>query len=83
MAEMNFKLEIERLAAETLALQTVLFGLLFHLQRGTPDPIRKTLDEAADLVESQAIRYGKAASPEHIVKALSIIEEMRAMIIRN
>jgi hypothetical protein len=32
------------------------------------------------MAESVAVQFGKAASPEHTVKALRIIEEMRTAV---
>ena len=83
MADADLRFEIERLSGETLALQTILFWLLFHIERKAPEPIKSAFDDAANLVEAQAIEKGRSASPEHLVKALEIIEQFRASIIRR
>lgn len=81
MSDFDLRLEIERLSGETLALQTILFWLLFHIERKAPEPIKSAFDDAANLVEMQAMQHGPKASPEHLVKALAIIEQFRASII--
>jgi hypothetical protein len=78
----SHKVEIEKLSAETMAIQSILFQLLFHLQRGSPDPIRSAFDDAANLVETRTISAGKKASPHHLANALRIIEEARSIAIR-
>jgi len=45
--------------------------------------ITEAFNEAADVAQSVAVQFGKSASPEHTVKALRIIEEMRAMVLGN
>jgi hypothetical protein len=78
------KQQIESLHAETLALQVVLVNVLGRLQ--TADPalaaaIATGLNDAANQVEDIAIRLGKTASPEHTVKAISVVEELRTAIV--
>ena len=73
--------EIAALGAETLALQAILTNVL--LQLGKEDvilalAIRRGFDDAANEIEDLAIRLGKAARPDHVVKAVRIIEELRA-----
>lgn len=78
--------EIASLAAETLAVQTILSSVLFHLGRTNPvvqSAIRQGLNDAANHVEDLAIRLGKAASPDHIVKAIRVVEEIRAASLSN
>ena len=73
--------EIASLAAETLAVQTILASVLFHLGRTDAKvqlAIQRGLDDAANHVEDIAIRIGKAASPAQIVKAIGVVEEIRA-----
>ena len=77
----SHKTEIEGLAGETLALQTILFWLLFHIQRNTPNPIEQALDIAANMVEDQAIAAARKSSPQHLAKALGIIEHFQKSII--
>jgi hypothetical protein len=78
------KQEIESLYAETLALQTILVKVLGRLRAVDPALAAANaagLDDAADHVEHIAIRLGEAASPEHTVKALRIVEELRTAIL--
>jgi hypothetical protein len=80
------KQEIESLYAEALALQIILVNVLSRLRAVDPAlaaAIAAGLDDATDQVEHIAISLGKAASPEHTVKALRIVEELRATILGN
>jgi hypothetical protein len=80
---MDVEREIHALAAETLALQYVLTQTLFRLSRLGPDvnhAIIEVFDDAANIAEQTAIHLGKSASPEHTVKALRVVEEMRAVV---
>lgn len=83
MTDADLRTEIARLSGETLALQTILFWLLFHMERKASDPIKSAFDDAANLVEAQAIEAGRTVSPDHLVKALGIIEQFRLSIIRD
>jgi hypothetical protein len=73
----ELKREIESLAGETIALQSLLFWIIFHVTREHENPIAKAIDSAADMVESETIKHGKAASPAHLAKALQIVEHFR------
>jgi hypothetical protein len=76
----NHQVEIESLAAETLALQTILAHVLDQVAKvdvRIAAAIRKGFDDAADDTEDIAIKLGKSASPDHTVKALGVIEYMR------
>jgi hypothetical protein len=75
------KREIESLNGELFALRALLFYLLDFSARN--DMVRGVFDAAADHVENAAIRHGKSASPEHLVKALGIVEDFRAKIFPN
>ena len=80
------KQEIEALHGETLALQVILTNVLRRLRAADPAlaaAIAAGLNEAADQIEDIAIRFGKAASPEHTVKAIRIVEELRTAILGN
>ena len=70
------KREIERLNGELFAVRALLFYFFTRSQASTPDAIRLAFDDAAQHAENEAIRLGKAASPEHLVKALGIIEDL-------
>jgi hypothetical protein len=58
--------EVHALAGETLALQAVLFGILPRLAAVSPE-IKAALgagfDDAANLVEQIALKYGDQAHP--------------------
>ncbi len=78
---MDYEREICALSAETLALQAVLNSVLARIVAADPKlmpAIAHGFDDAANHVENLAIKLGKAARPEHTVKALRIVEEMRA-----
>jgi len=82
----DYEAEITALAAETLALQTVLvhvLGRLAVLDAGLADAIKFGFDDAASDAESTAIKFGKSASPDHMVKALHIVEELRTATLGN
>jgi hypothetical protein len=83
---MNGDYDPRSLAAETLALQSIVGMVLNRLYRQDSrlaGAIRLGLDDAASHVEDMAIRVGKAAPPEHTVKALRIVEELRTIIVGN
>jgi hypothetical protein len=78
---MDYKREIESLAAETLALQNVMAHVLHRVSKIDPSlaaAIKLGFDDAANGVESVAIRFGKSASADHAVKAIRIVEQLRA-----
>jgi hypothetical protein len=72
--------QIIGLAAETLAIQQVLTNVLFELKSLNPSvaaAISRGFDMAASQVEDMAIQAGKSVRPEHLVKALRVVEELR------
>lgn len=78
--------EINSLSAETLALQAILANVLRKVGALNPAlaaAIRAGFDDAASFLEDQAIRAGKTASPEHLVKAVRVAEELRAVAVRD
>ncbi len=78
---MDTEKEINSLAAETLALQTVLTHILDRISQADArlaSAIREGFSDAASDVEDLAIKFGKAASPHHTVKALGTVETLRA-----
>ena len=77
------KKEIDSLNGELVAVRALLFYLLDFAALQSNDMVRSVFDAAADHVESAAIRHGKSASPEHLVKALGIIEDLRSKIFPN
>jgi len=80
---MDTEKEIQALSAETLAFSIILGSVLskFATDRTLRFTITEAFNEAADVAQSVAVRFGKSASPEHTVKALRIIEDMRAMVL--
>lgn len=77
------KREIDSLNGELAALRSLLFYLLDAASIGSNEMVRRVFDAAAEHIENEAIRRGKTASPEHLVKALGIIEDFRAKIFPN
>src|SRR5262249_21246593 len=72
--------EIIALHAETLAIQAALTHVLHELSALDPRfaaAIAKGFDQAARLAEDMAISAGKTVPPEHLVKTVRIIEDMR------
>jgi hypothetical protein len=80
---MDSEKEIRALAAETLAFSIIVGSVLSKLAKDSSlrAAIVEGFDQAADVADSVAVRFGKTAAPEHTVKALIIIEEMRAMVL--
>lgn len=83
---MNIEDEIYDLAASRLAHQTIIAELCHGLIAYDPrlrDIIAKSFDHASNHVEDLAIRFGKSASPQHTVKALRVVEELRTVVLNN
>ncbi|MFN0191595.1 MAG: hypothetical protein ACKVP5_06410 [Aestuariivirga sp.] len=81
---MDVENEIHSLSGDTLALQTIIAELCLGLVSTNPhlrDTISKVFDNAANHCEDIAIRFGKSASPEHTVKALRVVEEIRTLVL--
>ena len=83
---MDYEAEIDALAAETLALQAIVTNVFCQI--GKDDvvlslAIRRGLDDAVNEIENLAIRLGKTARPDHVVKAVRVIEELRAASLGN
>ena len=75
------KSEIEALSGETLALQAVISQVLGRVAMADPRiaaAIRSGFDDAASFIENFAIQRGKTAAFGHTVKALDIVEDLRA-----
>ncbi len=78
---MDYNREIHALSAQALAFGTVISYVLYRVAQVDPkfaSAIAQGFDDAADHVEDFAIRAGRAASPEHTIKALQIVEGLRA-----
>jgi hypothetical protein len=83
---MDYDHEINSLAGETLAIQVVLASVLREISkidRRLFDAIKLGFDDGASKIEDTAIRLGKAASPDHLVKAIRIVEELRTATLGN
>ena len=76
----DHKHEIERLNGELLAIRTLLFYFMDGATVSSPHLVRTAFDNAADFIERFTISAGKTASPEHTVKALEIVEDLRSKI---
>jgi hypothetical protein len=77
---MDHDQELDALAAETVAIQNVLAHVLYRISQLDDrfhGAIKQGFDDAASGVEDLAIRFGKAASPDHLVKAIRVVEELR------
>jgi hypothetical protein len=75
--------EIRTLSAETLAMNIVLANLFSRFARipALRLAIVVGFDQSVDMVEDITSMFGKSASPDHMVKALHLVEEMRAMVL--
>jgi hypothetical protein len=81
---MDYEREIQRLSAETIAMQWTITSVLEELQKLDPAfraAIARGFDNAASGAEHMAIQAGKDASPEHLVKAIEIIETLRTAVL--
>ena len=77
---MDYDREIALLNAETLATQQVLTSVLYELKSLNPSvaaAISRGFDNAARQVEDMAIQAGESVRPEHLVKAIRVVEELR------
>lgn len=83
---MNVEAEIHALSAETLALSITLGNVLSKLATVGPgfrNAIAEGFDQSADVAQTIAEHFGKSASPEHTIKAMRIIEELRTTVLGN
>jgi len=86
MEDAEIRKEFYTLAAEPMAIQTIIVNVLGRIGDADPrlrDAIRAGFDDAASQIESLAIKLGKASSPDHAVKALGIVEQLRAATISD
>jgi hypothetical protein len=77
---MNTEEKIRALAAEMLALETVISRVLDRISRLDPvlaAAIRAGFEDAADDLESLATKSGQTTSSKRAVKALAVIETLR------
>jgi hypothetical protein len=86
MKDQMVEQELDALAGETLAIQVILAKVLHRVRGVDPalaDAIAVGFNDAANQIEDIAIRFGKAASPEHTVKAIKIVEQLRTAVLGN
>jgi hypothetical protein len=80
---MEHEEEIRSLSAESLATSIVLANLLSRFARipALRLAIVTCFDRSVDMADDVTAVLGKSASPDHTVKVLRIVEEMRAMVL--
>ena len=80
---MDFEREIRSVSAETLAYGIILGNVLSKLAENPSLrlPIVEGFNQAADVAGIVAIQFGKSVSSDHTIKALRIVEEMRALVL--
>lgn len=75
------KKQIDGLAAETMALQFILSGVLGQIIKAMPQAepiILSAFDAAANAAERLSIEHGKASG--HMPKTLEIVEQLRTSV---
>lgn len=82
MTDRDLKFELESLNGELFAYRAMLFYFLHRFFLHAPDIVRTSIDDAADHAEQMTIAAGANASPQHLAKALEIIEFFRKSIVR-
>ena len=73
--------ELERLGANGLALETLLFALMSEIQRSRlldGAALTRVFDQADDTLTATALNLGAQAPPEYITRALKAVEEFRS-----
>jgi hypothetical protein len=80
---MEHETEIRSLSAETLATSIVLANLLSRFARipALRLAIVSCFDQSVDMADDITAVMGKSTSPDHTVKVLRIVEEMRSMVL--
>jgi hypothetical protein len=83
--DMEHETEIRSLSAETLATSIVLANLLSRFARipALRLAIVSCFDQSVDMADDITAELGKSAAPDHTVKVLRIVEEMRSMVLGN
>jgi hypothetical protein len=78
---MDIQKQIDALSAETLAFSIILGSVLsqFTHDRTMRYAISEAFDQAADVAQTVVVQFGKASSPEHSVKALQIVGQIRTI----
>lgn len=78
---MDIEKQIYELSADTLAFSTILARVLGNIADTSPKmhaAVAGGFNDAASFIEHIAIMHGTNASPLQTVKALQIVEELRA-----
>jgi hypothetical protein len=78
--------EIVSLAAQMQAVTTIIVHVLRRVRQTDPKlaaAISLGFDDAASFAENFVFKRRKTALPEHVVKALGIIEELRTATLGN
>lgn len=80
---MEHENEIRSLSAETLAMNIVLANMFSRFARipALRLAIVVGFDQSVDTAEDITSVFGKSAPPDHMVKTLRLVEEMRAMVL--
>jgi hypothetical protein len=80
---MEHERDIRLLSAETLATSIVLSNLLSRFARipALRLAIVSCFDQSEDMADDITAVLGEQASPDHTVKVLRIVEEMRTMVL--
>jgi hypothetical protein len=67
-------------------MQTIFINLcrgLIHNDYGNTEWLSQMFDHSAKDMEDLAIKLGKSADPKHTVKAIRVVEELRAVVLGN
>ncbi|WP_315740091.1 hypothetical protein [Bradyrhizobium sp. SZCCHNR1093] len=80
---MDTEKEIHSLSAETLALSIVVGNVLSKLALNPTlrQAIAEGFDQSADVAQTLTEHFGASASPDHTVKTIKIVEELRQMVL--
>jgi hypothetical protein len=80
---MEHETEIRALSAETLATSIVLANLLSKFARipALRLAIVSCFDQSVDMADDITAVLGKSAAPDHTVKVLRLVEEMRSIVL--
>jgi len=81
---MSVEKEGRTLGAEVLAVKTVMANILARIARLDPmlaDAIRGGFGDASDKIRKMVSRSGKRESSDQAIKALAVVETLRASII--
>ncbi len=80
---MDYDREIHQLAAETAAMQMItthIYRALIERDPGLKPVLEAAFDSAISQLEDFTIRMGAKASPDHLLKAVQIAEDLRRAV---